>query len=75
MVEKVKEVTFVTQELKKTFESLQEGAFEDKELYRFINRAKEDLVKEPLCGTRIPTRLIPKEYKVNALWKYDLPNA
>ena len=75
MVEKVKEVTFVTQELKKTFESLQEGAFEDKELYRFINRAKEDLVKEPLYGTRIPTRLIPKEDNVNALWKYDLPNA
>ncbi len=75
MVDKVKEVTFVTLELKKTFESLQEGAFEDKELYKFINRAKEDLMNEPLCGTRIPTRLIPKEYKVNALWKYDLPNA
>ena len=79
MVEKAKEVTFVTQELKKTFEVLQEGTFEDKELYKFINRAKEDLIKEPLCGTRIPTRLIPKEYikeyRINALWKYDLPNA
>ena len=34
MVEKVKEVTFVTQKLKETFEALQEGTFEDKELYR-----------------------------------------
>jgi len=41
MVEKVKEVTFVTEELKKTFESLQEGAFEDKELYRFLIERKK----------------------------------
>ena len=79
MVEKAKEVTFATQKLKEIFEALQEGTFEDKELYKFINRAKEDLMKEPLCGVRVPTRLIPKEYTkdygISALWKYDLPNA
>jgi len=79
MNEKVKEVTFANTGLKDSYEELQFGKFEDKELYKFLTRAKEDLLKDPLCGIRVPERLIPNEYRqkygITALWKYDLPNA
>ncbi len=76
---KINEVTFIDTKTKSAFESLKDGKFEDKELFNFLSRAREDLLKDYLCGTRIPERLIPKEYAqkygVKALWKYDLPNA
>lgn len=72
-------VTFVNNRLKKAFEELKEGKFEDKEVYQFIQRAKEDLKEDPTCGTRIPNKLIPKsyvqKYAISNLWKYNLPNA
>lgn len=78
MNERIKEVTFAEQNLKESYEALSEGRFEDKELYKFITRAKEDLIKDPLCGIRVPARLFPKEYVqkygITNLWKYDLPN-
>lgn len=62
-----------------TFEELKEGKYEDKELYIFINRAIQDLKQKPGCGIKIPKKLWPQEYivkyKVNNLWKYNLPNA
>ena len=80
MNERIKEVTFANTKLKESFETLREGTFEDKELYKFIERAKKDLLENPLkAGVRVPERLIPKEYVsqygITALWKYDLPNA
>ena len=36
-------VAFITQKLKELFERLKEGKFEDKQLYKFINRALDDL--------------------------------
>lgn len=48
-------------------------------LYKFLDRAFDDLKKDPACGIQIPFRLIPKyyieKYKINNLWKYNLPNA
>ena len=71
-------VAFISQKLKEQFEYLKEGKFEDKELYKFINRAIDDLKLNPLCGIKIPKKLWPKEYvqkyNVTNLWKYDLPN-
>ena len=71
-------VTFGNKKLENEFESLKQGKFEDKQLYGFISRAREDLKKNPLCGTKIEKRLWPKEYiknyAVTNLWKYDLPN-
>ena len=71
-------VTFVKKKLEKEFESLKEGKFEDKQLYDFINRAREDLKKNPACGTKIEKKIWPKEYirdySITNLWKYDLPN-
>ncbi|MDP7179812.1 MAG: hypothetical protein QF824_00895 [Candidatus Woesearchaeota archaeon] len=72
-------VAFVNQKLKHDFNLLKEGNFEDKKLYEFIDRALDDLKKNPSCGTKIPKKLWPKEYiqkyEITNLWKYDLPNA
>ena len=41
--------------------------------------AFEDIEKNAFCGIQVSKRLIPKEYikdyRISALWKYDLPNA
>jgi Txe/YoeB family toxin of Txe-Axe toxin-antitoxin module len=72
-------VAFINQKIKKEFESLMEGKFEDKKLYNYIVRAIEDLKQNPSSGVKIPRDLWPSEYlrdhKINNLWKYDLPNA
>ena len=79
MSDKQLKVTFCDKKTEDDFESLKEGKFEDKELYKFIDRSINDLKKNPTCGTRIEKRLWPKEYKqkygITNLWKYDLPNA
>lgn len=71
-------VVFVNEIMKQSFEKLSKGKFEDKSLYEFINRAIDDLKQNPFIGIKIPKRLWPKEYiikyKINNLWKYDLPN-
>lgn len=72
-------VAFISNKLKKEFNSLEEGKFEDKKLFSYINRAINDLKQNPLSGIKIPKNLWPeeyvKEYKITNLWKYDLPNA
>lgn len=68
-------VAFASTKLKKDFELLKQGKFEDKQLYRFIERAINDLKQNPSCGTKVPKRLWPREYHSTNLWKYDLPNA
>lgn len=71
-------VAFVSEKIKNEFDSLKTGRFEDQQLYDFIDRALSDLKKNPVCGTKIPKTLWPKEYvqqfRVTNLWKYDLPN-
>ncbi|MBI5392652.1 hypothetical protein HZA96_02175 [Candidatus Woesearchaeota archaeon] len=72
-------VAFITPNIKKEWEALKEGKFEDKELYKFIDRAIDDLKVNPTCGIKIAKNLWPKEYiqkyEVSNLWKYNLPNA
>ncbi len=79
MNEKPKNVIFSEKKLEISFEELKEGKFEDKKLYEFINRAINDIKKEPICGVKIPKKLWPKtyiqNYGITNLWKYDLPNA
>ncbi|MFH1751821.1 MAG: hypothetical protein ABH821_02685 [archaeon] len=76
---RVKIVAFADSSIKKAFDKLKSGKFEDKQLYDFINRAMDDLKKDPFCGIRIPRKQWPKEYikkfDINNLWKYDLPGA
>ncbi len=71
-------VVFANKKLEKEFESLKKGKEQDKKLYKFIERAINDLKKDPSCGIKIQKKLWPKsyvrQYKVSNLWKYDLPN-
>src|SRR3989344_8946156 len=77
-MERIKDVTFMSNKLKEEYESLQEGKFEDKELFKYITRAIEDLKQAPFRNPRIPEDLIPQkyiqEYEIKSLWKYDLPD-
>ncbi len=72
-------VAFITQKLKEQFQCLKEGKFEDRQLYKFINRALDDLKQYNFCGIKIPKKLWPREYvqkyNITNLWKYDLPSA
>lgn len=72
-------VAFANAKLKKHFEELREGKHEDHKLSGFIDRAIDDLKKDPRCGTKIHKKLWPNEYvknySITNLWKYDLPNA
>ena len=76
---RVTKVGFIDRKIKKAFEKLKNGKTEDRELYKFLNRAIDDLKRDPACGISIPKKLIPKEYvkkyHVDNLWKYNLPNA
>ncbi len=53
-------VAFVSKKLKHDFEILEKGKVQDKVLYKFINRAINDLKLDPICGIKIPKKLWPK---------------
>ena len=76
--ERIKGIAFIDPSLKKAFEELKSGKYEEQQLAGFLNRAIEDLMQNPLCGIRIPSDQWPKEYiqkyRINNLRKYDLPN-
>ena len=79
MDERIKQVAFINENLKKAYSELNESRFEEKKLYEFISRAITDLKENPFCGIKIPKRLWPKEYiskfDITNLWKYNLPDA
>jgi hypothetical protein len=68
---------FIDKALETAFNELQKGRTDELELASFLSRAILDLLKNPLCGIRVPSNRWPKEYirkhKINNLWKYDLP--
>jgi Txe/YoeB family toxin of Txe-Axe toxin-antitoxin module len=72
-------VSFANKKIEQNFERLKEEKFEDKQLYRFIQRAIDDLKKDPMCGIKLSKSIWPKsyikQYRITNLWKYDLPNA
>jgi len=73
------ETRFVDEAVKKSFYDLENGDSSEKELFKLINQAMDNIERNAFCGIQIQKRLIPKEYasKYGAanLWKYDLPNA
>lgn len=73
------QIQFANEKVKLAFEKLNSGKYEEKQLYEWIKRAFEDIMKNPFSGIQIPTRLIPKEYakkyNVRNLFKYNLPDA
>ena len=73
------DIRFADESLKEAFYKLEKGDSSEKELFRFINQAIDNIEKNAFCGIQVPKKIIPKEYmrKYGAknLWKYNLPNA
>jgi Txe/YoeB family toxin of Txe-Axe toxin-antitoxin module len=70
-------VAFQDKKLLKSYNSLKKNK-EHENLFKWINRAIDDLKESPSCGIKISKKLWPKEYKkykINNLWKYNMPNA
>jgi len=73
------EIRFADENVKEAFYKLEKGDAQEKELFKFINQAFDNIEKNAFCGVQIPKKQIPKDYikKYDSknLWKYDLPNA
>ena len=71
------EIRFADEKIKEAFYKLENGDYQGKELYKFINQAINNIELSAFCGIQIPKKLIPKiyeqKYNVTNLWKYDLP--
>lgn len=76
---KPSEVHFVDEKLKKTFEELRDGTFEERKIHEWLIKAFSGIQQNAFCGIQIPKKLIPEEYvkkyEIKNLWKYNLPNA
>lgn len=72
---KPSKVVFISDELERDFNTLKN----DDPIKKAMIRAIHDLRDNAFSGIQIPKRLIPKEYikkyKINNLWKYDLPRS
>lgn len=73
------DIRFADESIKEAFYKLEKGDDSERELFKFINQALDNLEENAFCGIQIPKRLIPEEYikKYGAknIWKYDLPKA
>ena len=68
---------FADEKIRKAFYKLEQGDAQERELFKIIDQALDNIEANAFCGVQIPKRLIPKEYSqkygVTNLWKYDLP--
>ena len=73
------DIRFADENIREAFYKLEKGDDSERELFKLINQALDNLEENAFCGIQIPKRLIPKEYilkfGVKNLWKYDLPKA
>lgn len=71
------EIRFADKNIQEAFYKLQEGDSSEKELFKLINQAMDNIEKNVFCGVQIQKNLIPndyiKKYGIKNLWKYDLP--
>ncbi len=71
---KSSEVVFANDRIQEAFGELDDND----DLKKSIKRAILDMQINAYCGIQIPKRLFPREYiikyKINNLWKYDLPS-
>ena len=72
------QIRFAEEKLKEALVKLKTSKTEDQRLYKWINRALDDIEEDVFCATQVPKKLIPKvyleKYSINNLWKYDLPS-
>jgi len=70
-------VFFAEKEIEKSFKELERGKTEERELFKYIKQALDNLKQNAWAGIQIPKKLIPpiymKRYYAHNLWKYDLP--
>jgi hypothetical protein len=68
---------FVNEKVKESFYKLENGDNQERELFKLINQALDNIEENSFCGVQIAKKLIPKEYlqksEIKNLWKYDLP--
>ena len=76
MIDKKVTVVFADEDTRRAYFKTQR---DNPHLYKFLERATDDLKSNPFCGIQIPKRQIPgsyvKKYGIDNLWKYNLPGA
>ncbi len=70
-------VFFISEKTKREYEDLKNGNDSDRQLYKYLTRAINDLSVNPFIGVRFQKNIIiPVKYKkigVERILKYDLP--
>ena len=56
-------IRFLDDKIKKSFYALESGNHYDKELFKAINKALDDLELNAFSGIKIPKKFIPKDYE------------
>ena len=68
---------FADEKIKEAFYKLENGDDQERELFKIINQALDNIEENAFSGIQIPKKLVPKEYTqkydITNLWKYDLP--
>lgn len=71
------EIRFVDKDIQEALYKLKTGDDSERELFKFVNQALDNIEENAFCGIQIPKKLISKiyftNYNVKNLWKYDLP--
>lgn len=70
-------IRFADDKLQDSLYKLENGDDSERELFKFIDQAMDNLEENAFCGIQVPKKLIPKEYSskygIKNIWKYDLP--
>ena len=69
-------IRFFDDSIKEAFYKLEKGDNSEKELFRLMNQAIDNIEQNAFCGIQLPKKLIPEMYfkkNIKNLWKYDLP--
>ena len=53
---------FADEKLKEAFHKLENGDSFEKELFKWINQAMDNIEEDAFCGDQVPKKLIPKIY-------------
>lgn len=67
---------FFDEAIKEAFYKLETGDDSERELFKVLNQAIDNIEQNAFCGIQIPKKLIPEEYHkkgVKNAWKCDLP--
>ena len=56
------DIRFADESIREAFYKLEKGDDSERELFKFINQALDNIERNAFCGIQIPKRLIPKEY-------------